>query len=425
MNSLKGTNNGTNDKISVTQLSNGLTLIVEEIPDVASAAYGLAIPGGLVLDKKGRVGSALILADLLSRGAGGLNSVELSNAFETIGVSHGEGGGGDKFSLRGSLLADNLPEALKLLSYMVLSPTLPKDEIPSIQSLLLQDIESLKDNPAQRASSTLWERYAPEPWNRRGLGYEEDIKATTQKDISEQWKKFFKPAGSALSIAGNVKKDDVIRLVESYFGKWTGNAEAIPKFGTVAPATVHHLQEESAQLQIVLAYPSAYFGHPLYYPAKVATTVLSGGMFGRLFIEVREKRGLCYSVNASHSASAQNGTVVAYAGTTAERANETLDVLVHELRNAKGTVTDQELHRAKVHIKSSLIIGEESTSSRCSSHSQDWWINKKLRSLDEIITAIDAVTLADLDDVFEEFPVDKASLLTLGNRVLTMPAANS
>lgn len=401
---------------------NGLMLIVEEIPHVESAAYELMIPGGIVCDEPGHVGSCLVLAELMSRGAGGLDSRAISDAFDNLGVAHSESAGHDRFSFRGSLLSDKLEGAMELLGLIVREPRLPAEELPSIQSLLLQDLDSLVDNPARRVMVSLAERYYPGAWGRPGLGTAEGIKKTDVAYARKDWERRIRPDGALLSIAGNVRAADVVAAIEKHFAGWKGKALTIPTFEGMPPHAPHHIEFDSAQVQIALAYPSARFGDPHFYAAKVATGVLSGGMFGRLFIEVREKRGLCYSVYARHSGTQHYGTVMAYAGTTPERANETLSVMVKELRNLHGTVSPEELLRSKANLKAALIIGEESTASRAASNASDWWLGKRIRPLRELITAISSIEISDIDRYLETFPVSSFMSMTLGPKAVSLAA---
>ena len=408
--------------ITIETLKNGLSVIVEEISHVESAAYELIIPGGIVTDKKGAVGASLICAELTSRGAGGMDSKALSNGFEDAGIRHGEGGGFDKVSYRGSLLAEKLPLALTLVSQMVLDPALPEDELSSIKSLYLQDIKALEDNPARKCMVELGKRYYPDPFARPSMGTIEGIENASIDEIEAVWKKNFTPSRAILSVAGKVNAKEVLDQVLKLFGNWSGESVVLPKFGELPKHESIHIESDSAQLQIALSYPSVKFGEPLYYTSKVGSGILSGGMFGRLFIEVREKRGLCYSVFARHSATKDFGTVTAYAGTTPARAQETLDVMVKELRSIPGTVTKEELQRAKANLKSSLIISEESAGARASSNASDYFLDGRVRSLDEISDRIDVVGLDSVDQFFTEYPANSFMLLTLGATKLVIPA---
>jgi predicted Zn-dependent peptidase len=408
--------------ITTTQLANGLTVIVEEMDHVESVSYDMLIPGGLVVDETSTVGASLILAELLGRGAGEMDARQLSSAFDAAGIRHGEGVGMDRFSLSGSLVADKLERALELLSCMVRNASLPEGEIESIQSVMQQDIAALNDNPARKSMVELTKRYYPQPFNRSSLGEAEGINASTRETVAGLYSRYFVPQRAILSIAGNVKAARVLEWVERYLGSWSGSATTLPEFGSLTPPAYYPLEVESAQLQIVMAAPSVKFAEAGYYDGKIAISILGASMFGRLFVEVREKRGLCYSVYARHGATASYGTVSAYVGTTPERAQESLDVLLREFEGLRGTVTPDELARAKTNLKATLVMGEESPGSRAASNGGDWWLLKRIRSLQEIATAIDAVSLDSIDAFLAKYPFRPCSLLTLGSRSREVPS---
>lgn len=404
--------------IHTCRLSNGLSVIVEEIGHVESAAYDLLIPGGLVCDPDGTIGSSLIYSELVGRGAGDLNSRALSEAFDDEGIRHGEWVGMDRFGFSGSLIAGKLPRALELVSLMIQSPRLPEEEIENIQSVLLQDIAALNDNPARRAMVELNQRYYPAPFNRSSLGDAEGIRATDRDRMLELHRQVFGPERAILSIAGKVSAEQVMKDVERLFGGWRGASRGIPEFGTVSPHEYVHIEVDSAQAQIVLASPSVKFGEEGYYSGKIAVSLLGSSMFGRLFMELREKRGLCYSVYARHGANTAYGTVSAYVGTTPERAQESLDLLVGELCRLKGSVTESELARAKTNMQAALVMGEESPGSRAASNATDWWLLGRVRTLKEINDAVSAVSVESVDTFLAGHPFTPCTILTLGRAPL-------
>jgi predicted Zn-dependent peptidase len=408
--------------ITTTQLANGLTVIVEEMDHVESVSYDMLLPGGLIVDEASTVGASLIFAELLGRGAGGMDSRQLSAAFDGAGIRHGEGVGTDRFTLSGSLVADKLERALELLSLMVLEPTLAEDEIPSIQSVMLQDLAALNDNPARKSMVELTKRYYPAPFNRSSLGEEAGIAGSSRLTMMDLYGRYFVPERAILSVAGKVKAAEVLSWVEKHLGAWKGTGADLPTFGAISPHRYYPLEVESAQLQIVMAAPSVKFSEPSYYDGKVAVSLLGASMFGRLFVEVREKRGLCYSVYARHGATASYGTVTAYVGTTPERAQESLDVLLREFDELRGSVTEEEVSRAKTNLKATLVMGEESPGSRAASNAGDWWLLKRIRSLQEISAAIDAVSLESIDGFLAKYPFRPCSILTLGSKPLEIPA---
>jgi predicted Zn-dependent peptidase len=406
--------------IEQTQLANGLSVIVEEMDHVESASYDLVLPGGFICDVSGKIGASLVLSELIGKGAGTFDSRALSEAFDGAGIRHGEGTGMDRYTLSGSLVSSKLERALELVSYMVLAPRLPEEDIAPIQSILLQDIEALKDSPARRSMVELTKRFYPAPYNRSSLGEAEGIRSVDRALMVKMHKNFFNPKGAILSIAGKVRASSVIKVVSELFGGWSGDGVELPEFGDLPGHDYYHIPDDSAQMQIVMAVPSVRFSADLYYEGKIASSILGASMFGRLFVEVREKRGLCYSVYARHGATNHYGTMTAYVGTTPERAQESLDVLVGEFQKLRGTITQEELNRCRTNLKASLVMGEESPGARAGSNATDWWLLRRIRTLSEINDAIDRVSIDGLNAFLERYPFQPCSILTLGRSPLSV-----
>ena len=171
-------------------------------------------------------------------------------------------------------------------------------------------------------------------------------------------------------------------------------------------------------LHLERAYPSVPLSHPDYYAARGAVNVLSGGMSSRLFTEVREKRGLCYSVGATYQTFKDRASILGYAGTTNERAQETLDVMLAELRRLADGVEQEEVDRVKAGLKSALIMQEESTGSRAATLASDWYFLGRVRSFDEMQATINALTPEIIVDYVRRFPPRDLTVVTLGPKPL-------
>ena len=213
----------------------------------------------------------------------------------------------------------------------------------------------------------------------------------TPESVRGHFRRHFRPAGTIMSVAGNIDWEPLRDQVGRLFGDWQG--EPVPAV-TAGPsrAGFDHIPKETTQTQIGIAYPSVPIGHADYYAALGAVNVLSGGMSSRLFTHVREERGLCYSVWATYQTFKDRASVIAYAGTTAERAQETFDVTLRELKRLREGIEEDEIDRVRAGLKSSLIMAEESTSSRAGSLASDWYYLGRVRSTEEIQKAIDGLT---------------------------------
>jgi predicted Zn-dependent peptidase len=178
---------------------------------------------------------------------------------------------------------------------------------------------------------------------------------------------------------------------------------------------------ESNQTQIGIAYPSVSYRDADYYQAAAAVGVLSGGMSSRLFTEVREKRGLCYSVYASHSTLLNRGSVFCYAGTSAERAQETLDVTLAEVIRLSEGIESAELERLKARIKSGQIMQQESSSARSGALARDWYYLDRVRTLDEVSAIVDALSRESINAYLAAHRPGDFTIVTLGPKPLEVP----
>lgn len=402
------------------ELSDGLVLIVEPMAGASSAAINWLVPAGAAMDPPGRQGEAAMLAELLLRGAGDLDSRSLSDAMDRLGVQRGVDGQVRHMQIQATLLGHAVDEALPLLVATVRTPRLPADAVDAVRSLCLQTLEGIKDDPQDRVMMNLRRRHLPPPYNRHGHGEADDLRSISIDHLREAWSTRAKPGGSILTIAGDVAPDAVRARLEELLGGWNGRTEQ-PEPTDEPERGVWHEDTQSAQVHLAIAHDAPAEPDEDSMRERLAVSVLSGGMSGRLFTEVRERRSLCYSVGARYAAGRERGYVSVYAGTTPERAQQTLDVCVSELHRMREGVTPEEFRRAVVGLKSRLVMQGESTSARAATLAADEFRIGRPRSLDEIADAVDAVTLEDLNAYLARREVGELTLASIGPVELTTP----
>ena len=398
-------------------LDNGFVLVAEHMPAVASAAFTSLLPAGAKLDPADAQGSSSVLLDWLFRGAAQRDTRQLDALLDGLGLHRESSVSTEYTSLGGALLGDNLLDALAAYADILRRPQLPPEQFDLSRQLVFQQLATQNDEPRSRLLVELRRRYFPDPLGRNALGTPEHLAKLAGPAVADLYQQVFFPAGSILAVAGNFDWPTLRDHVSSLFSDWAGQAPAPAPLGS-AGSKLDHIDQDTAQTQIGIAYNSVPLAHPDYYPARLAIAVLSGGMSGRLFTEVREKRGLCYHVSASHHVLKDRGSVLCYAGTSTERAQETLDVTLAELKRLADGITEAELDRAKIGLKASLIMQGESTSARSHSAAADFFHLHRVRSLDEIAAAIDAVTVSDVLEHLKQFPASDFTILTLGNKKL-------
>jgi predicted Zn-dependent peptidase len=400
--------------------TNGLTLLAEKMPGMQSAAMTLLLPAGSATDPVDRSGAATVLSDLVLRGAGERDSRRLTDALDRLGLQRSNSVGVHHSRFGCAALAQNVMASLPLYADVVRRPHLPSDGFDAARDLALQALAGIDDEPRQKLLIKLREWHLPSPFGRSSMGTKDSLEKLTLDTCKADWKARYHGHGSILAVAGKVDFGELKDAVERSFGDWVG-AEPEPFPIVPPPGRYHHEKQESEQTHIGIAYDSIPETHPDYYTVRLAIEVLSGGMSGRLFTEVREKRGLCYSVWAGYSSLKGQGHILGYAGTSNERAQATLDCFVAELHRLSDGVTTAELERAKTGLKASTIMQGESTSSRAGAIAHDWFSRGCLRTLDEIKAAIDGVTLDQVNDYLKKNKAGPFTIVIVGPKELKLP----
>jgi predicted Zn-dependent peptidase len=400
---------------------NGLTLLAEKMPGMQSAAMTLLLPAGAASDPVDRSGSASVLSDLVLRGAGERDSRQLSEYMDKLGLQRSASVGIHHSRFGCAAVASKVIEALPTFADVVCRPHLPEEGFQAARDLALQGLAGIEDEPRQKLMIKLREWFLPSPFGRNTMGRVEDLEKLTRDLCKTDWSQRYHARDAILAIAGNVEFSQLKSEVEKHFGSWDGRPT--PAFQIMPPpGNAHHETQESEQTHIGIAYPSIPETDPDYYTVRLAMECLSGGMSGRLFTEIREKRGLCYSVSAGYSSLKGSGSVFAYAGTSNDRAQATLDCLVGEIHRLQDGVTAAELARAKTGLKASTIMQGESTGSRAGSIAHDFFMRGRIRTLEEIKTALDSVSLEMVNAYLKKHAPGPFTIVTVGPKPLRLPA---
>lgn len=407
-------------RIQKQTLDCGTQLIVENMPGVQSAAINWLVPAGHAHDPQIKIGRAAITSEMLLRGSGDRDSRAFADACDALGMAHAVRAGAFYMKASTIFIADRMPQVLPLFTDIVLKPRFDPDALEPARDLALQTLASLLDEPQQRAVLAARSRHYPEPINRSGLGTAQGLQAITLEDIKAGWQEHARPGGSIIAIAGAVELEQVRDQLNDLLKGWTGSA-AEPQIESDAPRGYAHEQDDSNQAQIICVHDAPPAGHKNHMLERVAVSILSGGMSGRLFTEVREKRGLCYSVSASYRSDRDFGSVTGYVGTTPERAQESLEVLLAEFERLKAGAEQDEFDRALVGLKSRVVFSGESSAARAGALASDQHKIGKPRSLDEITAELDAITLDALNAYLSTRALGRVTIQTLGPDTLSPP----
>ena len=399
------------------QLANGLILVAEAMPWLESAAFALLLPSGCARDPHGQYGLANLTCEMVQRGCGQRSSRQFIEDLELLGADTSAGVLPSHTTFAGAMPSDSLHEVLGIYADVIRQPQLPGDQLEDGVQVCIQEIRAAEDDLAQTTMTELRQRHYGDPWGRAAQGDVESVSALGMEDIKRHIALHYRPQEAVLSVAGQFDWPTLKEQVESMYGDWHG-ADASEVVTSPAAGGYLHLPSDSSQTHIGVAFASVPYSDPGYMQARGAVGVLSDGMSSRLFTEIRENRGLVYTVSASCHTLRDRGSVLCYAGTTTDRAQETLDVLIAELNRLADGIQEDELNRLKARIKSGLIMQQESSTSRSRSIAFDWYHLGRVRTLDELGKLVDDLSCQSINAYLAEHPPQNMVAVTLGEKPL-------
>ena len=383
------------DLIHVERFDNGLVLLGEPMDHVSSVSLTMRVPVGPIYDPSGMEGAAAVGAEWWLRGAGDRDTRQLNDALDSLGCRHVEAAGADFITFSAGQVHQRLDDVLGLYHDILLAPRLDDEAFDPCRNLIVQDLLSLDDHPAQKVNVLCRQRFFPHPLGRYHLGTAESLEAMTADAVRDHLLSHFCPDGTIIAVAGKIDWPQLRDRIEQHLGDWPARPQA--QIDT-QPATggFEHVRKDTAQTHLALAQPSVTMTDGHYYAARVAVCVLSGGMSSRLMTEVREKRGLVYRVSTAYGGLKSCAGWFTYAGAVPEKAQETLEVVVGELRRLGEGIEPAELARAKTQLKSATLMSLDMTGSRAARMANDFHCLERVRTIDEITAAIDAITADDV-----------------------------
>ncbi|MHC4423232.1 MAG: M16 family metallopeptidase [Planctomycetota bacterium] len=373
-------------------LKNGMVLVGEPMEAVESVAFGFMLPAGAAKLPEGCCGAGTVISDWIFRGAGDKNSRQLSDALDGLGLHRASSVSSSHITIGAALEAGNLTEAIELYADIIMRASLKEDQFELARQLAIDGVRALDDDPRQKVILKLREQFYPPPLGRSALGEIDELETLTVEKTKQIIKNNFNLSQTIFTVAGKYDFDAICRQMENLFETKSQKPLEVIKLGSKA-SKYEHLHNEGAQVHIGLMTETVKPVDEEYYNARVAVSVLSGGMSARLFTEVREKRGLCYAIGASYHTLKEAAGIMCYAGTTPEKSQETLDVIMAEFDRLSEGISKEEIERAKVGLKSTLVLQSESSSSRAGGIGGDYYILGRVRSLDEIKNKIEATSV--------------------------------
>ncbi len=410
-------------RVRRTVLPGGLRVVTENLPGVRSAAFGIWVGVGSRDETPAQAGAAHYLEHLLFKGTERRSALDISAAIDAVGGEMNAFTSKEYTCFYARVLDVDLPLAVDVVSDLVTSALLRAKDVDGERDVILEEIAMRDDDPGDLVHEEFADAmFGRTPLGRPILGTVETIESITPRAIRAFYRRQYRPENIVVSATGNVDHVTVVRLVRKAFGPagfLDGDAvPAVPRAGefrTRGAGDVRVLTKTTEQANIVLGVPGIARDDDRRFALSVLSSALGGGMSSRLFQEIREKRGLAYSVFSFASHYADTGQFGVYAGCMPKKVDEVLAVCRDELvKVAASGLTDEELQRGKGQMRGGLVLGMEDTGSRMSRIGKAELLTGDLWSTADVLAAIEAVTIDDVKAIADSLLEVTPTLAVIG-----------
>ncbi|HBV95685.1 MAG: zinc protease [Peptococcaceae bacterium BICA1-7] len=398
-------------------LDNGVNLLTEDIPHVRSVAVGIWVNVGS-RDESGPVaGISHFIEHLMFKGTENRTAKEIAEALDAVGGQLNAFTTKEYTCYYAKVLDEHFELALDILSDMLFNSKLDSGDIDKERNVILEEIKMYEDTPDELVhdvfAGTIWDVH---PLGRPIIGYADVIRDLSRETIKDYMDSYYVPGNTVVTVAGNINHNAVAEKISSIFGKRKGASRKrimeLPK----PKREITCRSKETEQVHLCVGAPGLPLDHEQIYVFQLVNTILGGGLSSRLFQEIREQRGLVYSVYSYHSSYHDAGLFCIYAGLSKENLNPALELIFKEIKDIQlNGVTDQELRRAKDQLKGNLLLSLENVNTRMSRLGKSQLYLGKVVPPDEIVQRIERVTGDDIRKLaMEKLDPGKFALASVG-----------
>ncbi len=379
-------------------LPNGVRVVTEHMPGLASASLGIWVTAGGRHERAQENGIAHFLEHMAFKGTKRRSALQIAEEMEDVGGYLNAYTSREVTAYYARVLEADVPLALDVVADIVLNPVFDPGELEVERGVILQEIGQALDTPDDIIFDWLQEVAFPDqPMGRTILGPAERVRAFSRDDLAGFVAEHYRPERMILAAAGAVDHDEIMRLAEAAFGHLTrGTPERFEPAGFVGGERRELKPLEQVHFTLGLEGPS--YSDDAIYTAQTWAGVLGGGMSSRLFQEIREKRGLCYSIYAQAGAYSDTGMITLYAGTSGEQIADLAALTIDEIKRAADDMSVEEVDRARAQMKAGLLMGLEGASARAERLARQVSIWGRVIPLEETVEKIDAVDLGGVRD---------------------------
>jgi predicted Zn-dependent peptidase len=402
------------DAVRVTTLPSGLIVVTERMDRVETVSLGAYVASGTRNEDAAQNGVSHFLEHMAFKGTEKRNAAEIAEAIENVGGHINAYTAREQTAYYVKLLKEDLALGADIIGDILTHSVFAPDEVERERGVILQEIGQANDTPDDIIFDHFQEAaYQSQPMGRPVLGTEEIIRSMRRQDIADYMHSHYAAKNVVVAATGNLEHDRVVDLVRQNFADLRTDMPDAAVAGRYDGGEFREARDLD-QVHIVLGFPGVGYADPDYYPALLLSTLLGGGMSSRLFQEIREKRGLVYSIYSFAAPYMDGGLFGIYAGTGEDEAAELVPVTLEELHRVQRDASEVEVRRARTQTKASLLMSLESTGSRCEQLARQMQVFGRLIPTAETVAKIDAVTVEDVRRVAQRIFRGKPTLAAMG-----------
>lgn len=387
----------------LTILPNGLRVLTDTVTSVESVALGAYFGVGTRNEEMSQNGIAHLVEHMMFKGTPTRTAQDIAMSIESIGGHMNAYTSREVTGYHFHLLKDHVALGVEVLADMLQNATIDPTELERERQVIIQEIGMENDSP----DDLVFDHYQTTAYPNQTLGAPvlgtADIVAKMPRDAIQAYiKRHYTPGNMVISAAGNIAHDDFVALVQKHFTHLPPDHTSAPEPARFVGGD-HRTPKDLEQAHVLLGFQGVRRSDPRYYSAVALSHILGGGMSSRLFQEIREKRGLAYNVYAFHSSHADDGQFAVYAGTGPDRLDEYMTALCAELKNIASNVTEAEVARTRVQLKSSLLMGREGMTTRADQNAKYLLFHGRVLDTDHLRRQIDAISLTTVCELARQF----------------------
>jgi predicted Zn-dependent peptidase len=400
--------------VRLTNLDSGLRIVTQDMNHLESAALGIWVGAGSRSESDEEHGLSHLLEHMAFKGTRTRSATDIAEEIEAVGGEVNAATSVETTSYYARVLKDDVPLALDILSDILRNSVFDPDELVREQHVILQEIGAALDTPEDRVYDTFAEAaYPGQPIGRTILGTAETVKAAGSPMLGSYLDRHYRGPAMVIAAAGAVDHDRLVDLAGRSLGDLAGEAGPLPTAATYRGGESRE-PRDLMETQIMLGFEGLPYGSDGFYTAQILASIIGGGMSSRLFQEVREKRGLCYSIYAFHWSFADTGVFGVHAATGPEDVSQLMPVVVEELERSVDTISDKELKRARAQLRAGLLMTLESPAARAGQLARQLLLFGRVIPPDELVARIEAIDTAAVRDLAAKIFSGPPTLATVG-----------